>query len=293
VPIAITGPAQEVAAVTGKIELAQPGAFRLVPAASPAAATADITSRQAYGAIVLTGAAAPKMLVAAAASPAVATILTALADHLDGTPAPAVSDVVPSSPADPDGTAFAFTVLPIAISSLAAGVLLTLGVRRRGHRIAALVAFGAGGGAASVAIAHTWLGILPGSFPALAFAAGLGALAVAAGVSGLAGLGARFGSRHAGIAAGGALIMLIGNPFSAAGSAPELLPGAWGTIGQCLPNGALATLLRSVAYFDGVRSAGPWTVLAIWAVAGLLFTALPARRRGRVILADTTITAGV
>ncbi|MGH3170297.1 MAG: hypothetical protein ACRDN0_30995, partial [Trebonia sp.] len=295
VPVAITGPAQQVAAVTGKIELAQPGAFRLVPAGSPGQAAADITSRQAYGAIVLAGAAAspstpnattppdakPKVLVASGASPAIANILKGLAGHLDGTPAPAVRDLVPSAPADPNGTGFAFTVLPIAMSSLAAGILLSMGIRRRAYHAAALVAFGAGGGLASIAVAHTWLGLLPGSFPVLASATGLAALAAAAGVSGLSRLGALLGRPSAGTAVGGALIMLVGNPFSGAGSAPEMLPGAWGLAGQCLPNGALATLLRSVAYFDGTRSAGPWTVLAVWAIAGLLLTALVRPRAAR------------
>jgi hypothetical protein len=83
------------------------------------------------------------------------------------------------------------------------------------------------------------------------------------------------GRRH-----GSALIMLVGNPFSGGGGAPEMLPGAWGMAGQCLPNGALATLLRSVAYFGGARSADPWTVLAAWAAAGLLLTlAIRSRQR--------------
>jgi hypothetical protein len=279
VPVAITGPARQVAAVTGEIDLARPGALSLIPAASPDQATADVTGRRAYGAIVLRSAHAPEMLVASGASPAVANVLTNLASHLNGsrtgpggTHATAVRDIVPSSPSDPDGTGFAFTVLPIAISSLAAGAVLSVGIRRRGYRAVALVAFGVGGGIASVTVAHTWLGLLPGSFPVLAHVAGLAALAIAAGVSGLSQLCARFGRRSAGIAIAGALVMLVGNPFSGAGSAPEMLPGAWGMAGQCLPYGALTTLFRSVAYFDGARSAGPWTVLAIWATAGLLLT---------------------
>jgi hypothetical protein len=279
VPIAITGPAPEVAAVTGQISLAKPGAFRLIPAATPGQAQADVTGRRAYGAIELTGG-APKMLVAPGASPAVANILTSLADRMTGVAAPPVRDIVPASPADPNGTGFAFTVLPIAMSSLAAGILLSLGIRSRWSRAAALVAFGVGGGAVSMAVAHTWLGIVPGSFPVLAAIAGLAALAAAAGVSGLAHVADRFGRITAGAAIGGALIMLVGNPFSAAGSAPEMLPGAWGMVGQSLPNGALVTLLRSVAYFDGARSAGPWIVLAVWAAAGLLLTlAIPHRQR--------------
>ena len=334
VPVAITGPAKAVSAVTGEIELAHPGAFRLIPAASPQRAEADVTGRQAYGAIVLTGGGtssgastgggpgasagnagngasagtgsgsstasgssasggtgagvgmgAPEMLVASAASPAVANILINLANHMNGAGTAAahsatVRDIVPSSPADPNGTGFAFTVLPIAISSLAAGALLALGIRGRGYRAAALIAFGVGGGLATAAVAHIWLGIIPGSFPAIASVTGLTALAVAGAVSGLAQIGTRFGRPHVGLAVGGALIMLVGNPFSGAGGAPEMLPGAWGMAGQCLPNGALTTLLRSVAYFGGARSAGPWTVLAAWAAAGLLLT-LATRSRQR------------
>ena len=351
VPIAITGPAKAVSTVTGEIELTHPGAFRLIPAASPQRAEADVTGRQAYGAIVLTGTGAstssgtgtvsglatglghgasasgashgasasgasrgasagrgartpsgssasgntgadgvtgaPEMLVASAASPAVANILTNLASHMNGVETAAhtatVRDIVPSSPADPNGTGFAFTVLPIAISSLAAGGLLALGIRRRGYRVAALIIFGVGGGLASTAVARTWLGIISGSFPVLASVIGLTALAITAAMSGLAQIGYRFLRPHVGLAVGGALIMLVGNPFSGAGSAPEMLPGAWGMAGQCLPNGALTTLLRSVAYFNGARSAGPWTVLAAWTAAGLLLTlALRHRRPAQV-----------
>jgi hypothetical protein len=293
VPVAITGPAKAVSAVTGEIELTHPGAFRLIPAASPQRAEADVTGRQAYGAIVLTGAGggtstsgatgAPEMLVASGASPAVANVLTNLASHMNGAETAAhtatVRDIVPSSPADPNGAGFAFTVLPITISSLAAGALLSLGIRRRGYRAAALIAFGVGGGLATAGVARTWLGIIPGSFPAIASVTGLTALAVAAIMSGLAQIGYRFVHPHAGLAVGSALIMLVGNPFSGAGGAPEMLPGAWGMAGQCLPNGALATLLRSVAYFGGARSAGPWIVLGAWGAAGLLLTLAIRHRR--------------
>lgn len=60
---------------------------------------------------------------------------------------------------------------------------------------------------------------------------------------------------------------------------------------MCLPTGAAATLLRSVAYFDGARSAGPWTVLGIWAGAGLLLTLTAHRPAGRPS-PDPTTCAG-
>jgi hypothetical protein len=274
IPVAIAGPARAVDIVTGELDTAMPGAFRLLPAGTTAQARQDITSREAYGAILVSGPARIDVLVASGGSPAVASVLTAMAAKMDGiSTRPAnVTDVVPTVAADPTGAAFSFTLLPLMLSSLIAGVVLTLRVPDPSRRAAALAAFGIGGGLVSAAVARTWLGVIPGNFAAIASAMGLAALAAAAGVSGLAHLGARFGKRHVGLGVGGAIIMLLGNPFSGMSSAPEMLPGIWGFIGQCLPTGAAATLLRSVGYFDGARSGGPWTVLGIWAGAGLLLT---------------------
>jgi hypothetical protein len=72
-----------------------------------------------------------------------------------------------------------------------------------------------------------------------------------------------------GIALGAVIAFALGNPFAGATSAPELLPRPWGTIGQWLPPGAGATLLRAVEYFHGARAGGPWGVLAAWAGGGI------------------------
>jgi hypothetical protein len=64
-------------------------------------------------------------------------------------------------------------------------------------------------------------------------------------------------------------MIFIGNPFSGVTSAPELLPAPVGTIGQWLPPGAGASLLRSTAYFGGHGAAGHLTVLLVWIVLGL------------------------
>jgi hypothetical protein len=83
---------------------------------------------------------------------------------------------------------------------------------------------------------------------------------------------------------------VVGNPFSAVTSAPQLLPTAVGHIGQWLPPGAGANLLRSTAYFNGNGAAGHLSVLIIWSVLGLAaifaghhftfrFAAGPARNR--------------
>ncbi|WP_158693100.1 hypothetical protein [Streptomyces viridochromogenes] len=64
--------------------------------------------------------------------------------------------------------------------------------------------------------------------------------------AGVAGLAALIGK--AGIGVGALLIVLIGNPFSGAASAPELLPAPMGLIGQWLPP-------ASPAVADGRRTA--------------------------------------
>ena len=293
VPVAIAGPARTVALVTGELDTAKPGAFKLLPAGTMAKARQDIISRQAYGAILVSGQGRTDVLVASGGSPAVASVLTAVAAKMDGASThPAnVTDIVPTAAADQTGVAFSFTVLPLMLSSLIAGVVLILRVPDPSRRAAALTAFGIGGGLVSAAVAHTWLKVIPGNFPDIACATGLAALAAAAGVSGLAHFGARFGKRHVGLGVGGVIIMLLGNPFSGMSSAPEMLPGIWGFIGQCLPTGAAATLLRSVAYFDGARSAGPWTVLGIWAGAGLLLTLTAHRSTGGHFSSDPSFCA--
>jgi hypothetical protein len=282
VPVAITGPPRAVTLLIGEVEGAKPGAIKLLPAGTTAQARQDILTRQAYGAILVSGHGRPDVLVASGGSPAVASVLTTMAANIGGASAqhPAnVTDIVPTAAADKTGVAFVYTVLPLMISSLVAGAVLTLRVSRPSWRAAALTVFAIGGGLVSAAVAHTWLNIVPGNFPAIAYAMALAALAVAAGVSGLAHLSARFGKQHVGLAVGAAIIMVLGTPFSGMSSAPEMLPGTWGFIGQCLPTGATATLLRSVGYFDGARSGGAWTVLGIWAGAGLLLTLTAHRRR--------------
>jgi hypothetical protein len=80
----------------------------------------------------------------------------------------------------------------------------------------------------------------------------------------------------------GALLMIfVGNPFSAMGSAPELLPQPVGMIGQLLPPGAGGNLLRSTGFFDGAGGVGHLAVLSAWIAAGLALLAAGALRDRR------------
>ncbi|MBW0269691.1 hypothetical protein ATM97_00745 [Nocardia sp. MH4] len=281
-PIAVTGP--QAAQVTQQLQQRSPDAFEITTLADADAARTALTDNEVYGAIV-TGQGAPQVLVASAASPAVAQQLTALAQQFGGAPATPVQDVVATDPDDPRGAGFGSMVLPLVMSGIAAGVLLTLLIPGFAARLVGLVTFAVAGGLLSTLVFHTWLSIVPGSYLELAAIAGLAAFAVAATLVGLA---AAIG--RPGIGLGALTMLLIGNPFSAATSAPELLPQPWGTIGQLCPPGAAASLLRSVAYFDGAGALAPLAVLLTWSAAGLALLGLGALRFRPTPAPDATST---
>ncbi|MQY02772.1 hypothetical protein [Actinomadura macrotermitis] len=273
-PIVVAGP--QSAAVAERLQHARPGAFEITAKPDEVAARAALTGRSAYGAIVTTPA-GPKVLVASAASPLTAQLLGQVAQQMAGErPAP-VQDVVAADPDDPRGTGFGALALPLVMSGIAAAVLLTLLISSLAWRAAGVGAFALLGGLAVPAIAQGWLSLLPGSYPPLAGAVALTILSVTGSIVGLAAAVGR-----PGIGIGALTFLLLGNPLSAATSAPELLPQPWGAIGQALPPGAAATLLRSVAFFDGARAGGPLLVLGLWiaGAAALLGVGL-VRGRGR------------
>ncbi|HEX6473421.1 MAG TPA: hypothetical protein VF069_30305 [Streptosporangiaceae bacterium] len=289
VPLVVAGPPEAAATVAGRLAAERPGAFEIKRLPDERAARAALGDREAYGAIVVTPA-GPRVMVASAASPAIAQQLGQLAERLSGRgPAAPVEDVVPADGDDPRGAAFGSMVLPLVMSGIAAGALLTFLVSGAAWRLAGLAGFAVAGGAAIAGIAQSWLSVLPGDYLAVAGVAGLGSLAVAGAVTGL---GTALGRPGLGLAA--LTMLLLGNPLSGATSAPELLPQPWGSVGQALPPGATATLLRSVAFFDGAGAAAPLGVLLAWAGAGILLTAAGVfRARSRPAVADRRDSAAL
>ncbi|WP_409473671.1 ABC transporter permease [Streptomyces sp. HC307] len=279
-PLGVAGPAAATAQVEQQLTR-QEGAFEIRRYADEAAAREAIEDRTVYGAVVVTDR-GPELLTASAASPAVAQLLQqAVAERAsaDGTQVRTV-DVAAAPSNDPRGAALNASVLPLALAGIAAGAAVTMVGLRGVRAVAALLGASALVGVAAAAIAHSWLEVLTGNWWAEAGALGLSTLAVSGAVAGLAAL---LGPAGVGIASG--VVMLLGNPFSAAGSAPEMLPEPAGTIGQWLPPGAGTSLLRSVSYFDGAAWVGPALTLTWWAALGLgavlLGSALQAARPKR------------
>ncbi|GAA2311701.1 DUF3533 domain-containing protein [Streptomyces hawaiiensis] len=284
-PLGVAGPPAAAAQVERQLERHE-GAFEIHRYADEAAARDAIEDRSVYGAVVVTPR-GPELLTASAAGPAVAQFLQqAVAQQAaaQGTQVETV-DVVPTPAGDPRGAVLNAAVLPLALAGIAAGVVVTLLGLRGGRAALALVGASALVGVVAAGIAHSWLGALGGSWWTEAGALALSTLAVGGAVAGLAAL-----IGPAGTGLGAALVMLIGNPFSGATSAPQMLPEPAGAIGQWLPPGAGTSLLRSVSYFDGAAATGPALTLTWWAALGLgavlLGGSLRARKAGAEPAAD-------
>jgi len=275
-PLGVAGPAAATAQVERQLGRHE-GAFDIHRYADEAAAREAIEDRTVYGAVVVTPR-GPELLTASAASPAVAQLLQQAVTQqaaAEGSQVKTV-DVVPAPESDPRGAGLTSSVLPLALAGMAAGAAVTLLGLRGVRAVGALVGVATLIGLVAASIAHSWLGVLTGDWWAEAGVFALTTLAVSGAVAGLAAL---VGTAGIGITA--ATIMLIGNPFSGAASAPQMLPEPVGAIGQWLPPGAGTTLLRSVSFFDGSATIGPALTLTWWAALGLgavlLGSALKAR----------------
>lgn len=286
-PVAVVGPAPAVQQVTAALAQAEPGAFVVVPAADEAAARAAIESRDVVGALLL-GADGVTVLTAPGGGQSVATLLEGVGDAV-GTQllaargaqvtAPATTQVVvPGGAGDTYGVGFPTMVLPLVMGALLVGVVTSLAVRGVGARLATLLVAAPLAGGLATLVAGSWLEIVPATW-AVAGVVGIGVLAVSGAV-----VGAHAVLGRVGVAVVAPVILLLGNPLSAAATGPQMLPDGWASLGQALPPGALVQALRSLAFFDGAAAGRPLAVLAIWAVCGVALVAAgrPGERRERL-----------
>jgi hypothetical protein len=272
-PIGVAGPQAATRAIAQRLA-AQGSAFVVRRYADERAARAAIEDREVYGAFVAAPA-APRVLTASAASPAVAQLIVNAAAELPArarAPGPVVVDVVPA----PRGAALGASVLPLVLAGIVTGVLAALLGPSAPSRAALAVAGAVLAGLVATLIVQTWLDVVRGGWAANAAALSLTVLAIAAAV---AGCHAVLGQR--GIVLVALTMVLVGNPFSGVATAPELLPRPVGDLGQLMPPGAGGNLLRSTGFFEGADAGGHLAVLAAWALAGLALVAVGARRRTR------------
>lgn len=276
VPIGVAGPQAANGQVAAALDQRAPGAFQVTYYPSRDALRDAIRDRQVYGGLAV-GPEGRTLLIATGASPAVAQVLTQLGAGLaqqTGTP-PVTEDVAPLPSRDPRGAGLAAAALPITLAGILPAVALVFALRREvWTRLATAVVFSAVAAVTITALLHYVLGSIDQNFWGVAAALTVGLLGCGLPILGL---GSLFG--RAGLAAGAVLALLVGNPLSGLSSAPEMLPGGWGQVGQWLPQGATATLVRSAAFFDGAGATSALVVLGCWATAGAALTIVAATRR--------------
>jgi hypothetical protein len=175
-------------------------------------------------------------------------------------------DVVPVATDDPRGVVFSSSVFPLTICGILIGAFVTMarGLARPRHRMLTLLVACAVAALGVYLVAQGFLGALPHNHVATWAILALDLLSISATTAGVIRL-----LGPAGLGLSAALMVFVGNAFSGATSAPEMLPKGVDYVGQWLPPGAGASLLRDTTYFDGNADAGHLAVLALWSVCGL------------------------
>src|SRR5690348_4336865 len=115
-PVAVAGPPRAAHQVQAQLDRALgPDAVDVTPVGDRHAVVAQIRHRAAYAGLVPPAGPGrpPELLVASAASPAVAQGLTAAAETGAGGSAPKITDVAPLPAADPHGAVFALATVPL------------------------------------------------------------------------------------------------------------------------------------------------------------------------------------
>jgi hypothetical protein len=184
VPVAIVGTPRAVAPVAAR--LASTGAFAARQEPSVAAAEEAIRHQQVYGALV-PGQRSGRLLVASAASPLVAQLLTKVFTtqaQAQGVTL-AVQDVAPMSASDPRGVAGPYLVLALVIGGYIGAMVVgrVIGMRSRsarhlGLRLSILTVYAAAG-TLGVVLLDPVLGVMHGHALAIAATGALVAFAVA------------------------------------------------------------------------------------------------------------------
>ena len=280
IPVGAAGPTAASGQVADMLEQHAPGAFAITYYPGEAALRDAIHNRDVYGGISF-GTDGRSLLIATGGSPMVAQMLTQMGNGIaQQAHVPLrTEDLAPPTTNDPRGAGLAASALPITLAGLLPAVALVLLLRRQvWTRFVAAVVFAVGAGVGIAALLRYVFGSIDDNLWGVAAGLTLGLLA--AGLV-MLGLGSLFG--RVGLTVGALLAMLLGNPLSGLTSAPEMLPSGWGTLGQWLPQGATATLLRSTAFFDGAGATTAIAVLICWVVAGVTLILVAAVRQRRVM----------
>ena len=266
--IAVAAPAGLAREVAAGLAHAAPGGFNVAAEPSARAAVDSVRSQSAAGGLVA-GLAGPVTIVTAgAAGPsqqqAVNAALTAAATALRRQARPL--DVAPLPASDRAGLSVFVFELGLLIPSVIGSIgLFLLGRRfRLWWRVSAAVLFAVAAACASVLALGLILGALAGPVAALIGVGFLGSLTFMAFVT-----ACQAGTGLPGTGLAALVFVVVGNAASG-GTVPfAFLPGGFRQVAPWLPNGAIVSAARDVAYFPGSNLGHPLLVLGIWLAGSL------------------------
>jgi hypothetical protein len=249
-------------------------ALRLVQKPNARAARAAIADRDVYGALILPS---RRLLVASAASPAVAQVL----ERAFGGSGLRVLNVRPLAAGDPRGLSIFYAVLAWTFGGYLGATILglvvgttTRGMRRELVRLSGLTLYAVAAGLLGALVAEPILHALSGHFLALAAVGMLVVFAAAVLTEALASL---FGIAGPAIAL--VVLIILGNPSTGVAFSRAMIPGFWRTIGFWLPPGAGVHAETGAVYFQGHSTLGALAVLAVYASSAAVVALVMGRRR--------------
>jgi hypothetical protein len=270
IPLGVSGPEQSLSAMTKQLNASKADMFDIRTYGSRAELVHGINTRSVEGGVVLSNTGV-EVLTASAGNAQVTQILNTLATGMKEQQAASqqssgmtvtTTDVVKGSTASSAGN---LVVLPALIAGIAAAMMATFIIKRPQYRIITLLSGATLGGLAGAAVLGPWFDVLPGSYGMHALALGMGILAIASTVCGLAALLGKTG-----LGLGMMLMMLIGNPWGGMLVPTEFLPGFMGWVGSHMPNGNVITLMKNISFFPEASQSGQWWTFVAWTVAGML-----------------------
>jgi hypothetical protein len=279
-PVAVVGAPRETASLQARLSSSDALSVRQEP--TVAVAEEALRHQEVYGALVPAGRTAT-LLVASAASPLVAQLLTKVFTTQQGGSKLTVQDVVPLPADDPRGVAAPYLVLGLLIGGYIGAMVIgrLIGMRSQsarhlGLRVAVLASYSIVAGALGVILLGPVLGALHGNALAIAATGALIAFAVGCFTSALQTLLGLVGTLLSVIT-----LVIIGNPAAGGGQIPPaLMSPAWGWLAHVLPNPAGMTAIRGIEFFAGYGTGQAFTVLSVYAAVGiavmLLMAVIPA-----------------
>lgn len=277
-------------ALTSQLEAS--GELTVTAYDDPAALSSAIEDRTVFGGLVVDQRGATAYTTSAGGglpSVALQRLATELNAEAGRPPAHPAVDVVPLDGSDSNGATVGYVLQILSLG----GAVASLGLGRLIPRAPRSIRRGLGHAAALVVYALASAGILMLALRLydIPAAAGGGRLYVDAVLVSLA-----FTASTAGFVAligaagalSGAVYFLIGAPISSATLPWQFLSPFWAAVGEWLPTGGAASVVRNALYFPGASNAAGYLCLALYAGIGVLVILVTNARGNRSGRASVT-----